>query len=176
MPTTYQIDPAHSNAHFAIRHMMVTNVRGSFSKVTGTVVYDEANPSATSINASIDATTLNTNDPNRDAHVKSPEFLDVAQYPAITFVSKKVDTSGDEWKVTGDLTIHGVTKEVVLNVEPLGAEGKDPWGGIRTGTTATTKISRSDFGVTYNAALETGGIMLGDELKITLDIEMTKAA
>ena len=113
---------------------------------------------------------------NRDGHVKSAEFLDVEKYPTITFVSKNVEAEGDEWKVTGDLTIRGVTKEAVLTVEPMAPEGKDPWGNIKTGTSATAKISRGDFGLTWNAALETGGIMLGDDLKITLDIELTKPA
>ncbi len=174
--TTYKIDPAHSSAHFSVRHMMITNVRGSFSGVSGTVVYDPENLSASSIDASIDATTFNTGDPNRDGHVKSPDFLDVAQYPVITFKSKSIAADGDEVKITGDLTIHGVTKEVVLNAEPLAPEGKDPWGGFRTGTSATTKVNRTHFGLTWNAALETGGIVLGEDVKVTLELELTKAA
>jgi polyisoprenoid-binding protein YceI len=176
MATTYQIDPAHSSAHFAVRHMMVTNVRGSFSNVTGTVVYDSANLAASSLDATIDATTINTNDEKRDGHLKSAEFLDVAQFPTITFKSKSIANDGGDLKITGDLTVHGTTKEVVLTADPLAPEGKDPWGGTRTGTSATTKISREDFGLTWNAALETGGVMVSDELKITLDIQLTKAA
>lgn len=175
MATTYQIDPAHSSAQFSVRHMMITNVRGTFSGVTGTVVYDPANLAASSIDATIDATTFNTNDEKRDGHVKSADFLDVATYPTMTFKSKSIAGDGD-LKITGDLTIHGTTKEVVLTAEPLAPEGKDPWGGTRTGTSASTKISRGDFGLTWNAALETGGVMVSDEVKITLDIQLTKAA
>lgn len=174
--TTYKIDPAHSSAQFAVRHLMITNVRGAFSGVTGTVVYDPANIAASSIDATIDTTTFNTGDEKRDGHVKSAEFLDAAQYPTITFKSKSVAQDGDDLKVTGDLTIHGVTKEAVLTVEPLAPEAKDPWGGTRSGTSATTKISRKDFDLTWNAALETGGVMIGDDVKITLDIQLTKAA
>ncbi|HUS06493.1 MAG TPA: YceI family protein [Bryobacteraceae bacterium] len=175
MKTTYQIDPAHSTAQFVVRHMMITNVRGSFGSVTGKVVYDSENPDQSSINAVIDASSINTLEPQRDAHLKSPDFLDVNQFPAITFQSRQVETAGEEeLKVTGDLTIHGVTKEVVLKVEGPTAEGKDPFGNFRIGASATTRIKRSAFGLTYNAALETGGILIGDELKIELEISLIK--
>ncbi|MCU1259706.1 MAG: YceI family protein [Bryobacterales bacterium] len=154
--------------------MMITNVRGTFSGITGTVIYDAANLGASSVEAEIDASTINTGDEKRDAHLKSPDFLDVEKYPKITFKSKSIAKAGDDVKVTGDLTIHGVTREVVITAEPLAPETKDPWGGIRTGTTATTKIKRSDFGLTWNSALETGGFVLGDELKLTLDIQLVK--
>jgi polyisoprenoid-binding protein YceI len=174
MATTYQIDPAHSSAHFSVRHMMITNVRGTFSGVTGTVVYDPANLGASSIDATIDATTINTQDEKRDGHLKSPDFLDTAKYPTITFKSKSIAQAGGDVKITGDLTIHGTTKEAVLTAEPLAPEAKDPWGGTRTGTSATTKISREEFGLVWNAALETGGVMVGDDVKLTLDIQLTK--
>jgi polyisoprenoid-binding protein YceI len=177
MKSTYQIDPAHSSAHFTVRHMMVTNVHGGFKKVTGSVTYDPQNPAASTIQAEIDASSINTNDDQRDAHLRSGDFLDVEKFPTITFRSTSVEPSGDdEVKITGDLTIHGVTRPVVLKVEGPAPEGKDPWGNTRTGATATTKIKRSDFGLTWNAALETGGILVGDDLKIELDLSLIKAA
>ncbi len=177
MKTTYEIDSAHSSAQFSVRHMMITNVRGGFSSVKGTAVYDSDNPAASTVRAEIDASTINTLDAQRDGHLKSADFLDVEKYPTITFQSKKVDYSGPgEAKVTGDLTIHGVTREVTLNVEGPTSEGKDPWGNLRAGASATTKIKRSDFGLTWNAALETGGIMVGDDLKIEIEVEMIKGA
>lgn len=170
----YQIDPAHSAAHFTVRHMMVSNVRGDFSKVTGTIVYDEKNPAATKIDATIDATTVNTSEPKRDAHLKSPDFLDVAKYPVMTFKSKSVKVTADGLAVTGDLTIHGVTRQVVLNVEKPSAELKDAKGGARRGATATTKINRKDFGLTWNMAIEAGGVAVGEEVAIVIDIEATR--
>jgi polyisoprenoid-binding protein YceI len=156
---------------------MITNVRGSFSGVTGTIVYDPENPSETSIEAEIPASTLNTQDPDRDGHVKSADFLDAEKYPTITFKSSKVEAAGDgELKVTGDLTIKGVTRQEVLKVEGPSAESKDPWGNARIGASAATKIKRSDFGLAWNAALETGGVVLSDELKIELEVSLIKAA
>jgi len=178
MRSTYTIDPAHSSAHFVVRHMMISNVRGGFGTVKGTVTYDPDDPSNTSIEAEIDVNSINTLDPQRDAHLKSADFLHAEQYPTITFKSKKVESTGsDELRVTGDLTIHGVTREVVLKVEEEPSpESKDPFGNVRVGASATTKIKRSDFGLTWNAALETGGILVGDDLKIELEISMIKAA
>ena len=176
MKTTYKIDPAHSSASFVVRHMMITNVRGGFSSVQGTVAYDPQNPNDSSIDAIIDVSTLSTLDAQRDGHLKSPDFLDAEKYPTITFKSTKIAPATEgESKVTGDLTIHGVTKEVVLSVEGPTAEGKDPFGNTRVGASANTKIKRSDFGLSYNAALETGGILIGDDLKIELEISAIKA-
>ena len=176
MKTTYKIDPAHSNAQFTVRHMMITNVRGGFRNVSGTIEYDAANPAESSINAVIDAGTINTNDEKRDEHLKSADFLDVAAYPTITFKSRKIVNAGNgQWKATGDLTIHGVAREVTLDVEGPTGEAKDPYGNTRIGASATTKIKRSDFGVTFNAPVETGGILIGDELKIELDISAIRA-
>ena len=175
MKTTWKIDPAHSSAHFVIRHMMITNVRGGFSGLQGTVVYDPADLGSSSVDVTIDKNSLSTGDATRDTHVKSADFLDVEKYPTITFKSKKITTDGDGLKVTGDLTIHGVTKDVALNVEGPTEEQKDPYGNIRVGASATTKIKRSDFGLTWNAALETGGIMLGDDIKLELDVSLIKA-
>ncbi len=174
---TYTIDPAHSSAGFKIRHLMVAYVRGGFSGVTGDVTFDPSNPANTKISASIDATTLHTHDEKRDAHVKAADFLDVEKYPKITFVSKRVVPDGKyQWKVTGDLTFRGVTKEVTLDVESAPAEAKDPWGNLRSGASAETVIKRSDFGLTFNAPLETGGFMLGDEVHIHIDVELVRKA
>jgi len=175
LKTNWKIDPAHSNAQFVVRHMMITNVRGGFSGVQGTVVYDPDDLNSSSVDVTIDKKTLSTGDATRDTHVKSAEFLDVENYPTITFKSKKITKDGDDLKVIGDLTVHGVTKEVALNVEGPTEEQKDPWGNIRVGASATTKIKRSDFGLTWNAALETGGIMLGDDLKLEVDVSLIKA-
>jgi polyisoprenoid-binding protein YceI len=175
LKTTWKIDPAHSNAQFVVRHMMITNVRGGFNGVQGTVVYDPADLGSSSVDVTIDKNSLSTGDATRDTHVKSADFLDVEKYPTITFKSKKITKDGDDLKITGDLTIHGVTKEVALNVEGPTEEQKDPWGNTRVGASATTKIKRSDFGLTWNAALETGGIMLGDDIKLELDVSLIKA-
>ncbi len=174
---TYAIDPSHSSAGFKIRHLMVAYVRGGFSGVTGDVVVDHANPANTKINASIDATTVHTHDEKRDAHIKSPDFLNVEKYPKITFVSKRVTPDGNyQWKVTGDLTLHGVTKEITLDVESAPSEAKDPWGNLRSGASAEGVVKRSDFGLTFNAPLETGGFMLSDEVQIHIDVEMIRKA
>ena len=176
MKATYQIDPAHSSAQFVVRHMMITNVRGGFSGLQGAVVYDSEHPGESGIDVVIDAATIKTMDDQRDAHLKSADFLDVEKYPKIAFRSKKVEHAGDGWRVTGDLAIHGVTKEVVLNVDGPTPEGKDPFGNIRIGAAASTKIKRSDFGLTWNAALETGGFLVGDDLKIEIEVSLIKSA
>jgi len=171
---TYTIDPAHSTAGFKVRHLMVSNVRGEFSGVTGTVVFDPESPHLSKVDARIDATTIHTRDEQRDAHLKSADFLDVEKFPTITFVSKKISGSDGEWKVTGDLTLHGVTKEVTLDVEGPAPEAKDPWGNLKTGASATTKIDRKDFGLVWNMALETGGVLVADQVHITLELELLR--
>ena len=177
MKTIYTIDPAHSNAQFTVRHMMISNVRGGFRNVTGAITYDAQNPGDSTVEATIETASIHTGDEQRDGHLKSADFLDVQQFPAITFQSRKVEPAGsDELKVTGDLTIHGVTKQVVLQVEGPTAENKDPFGNVRIGLSATTKIKRSDFGLTWNATLETGGILVGDDLKIDIDVSAIKKA
>ncbi len=175
MKTTYKIDPAHSTAQFVVRHMMITNVRGGFSGVQGTVVYDPEKPTASSVEVVIDAGTINTLEAARDTHLKSADFLDVEKYPTINFKSSEITLHGDELRLEGNLTIHGVTKEVVLKVEIPSAETKDPWGNARIGASATTRIKRSDFGLNWNAALETGGFLVGDNLKIELEASLIKA-
>ena len=169
--TTYQIDPAHSSAQFSVRHMMISNVRGEFTKVSGAIAYDAASPSESSIEASIEVASINTREPQRDAHLKSADFFDVEKFPVLTFHGRQISGQPGEWKVRGDLTIHGVTREIVLDVEGPTPEAKDPWGSLRIGATATAKLSRKDFGLTWNAALETGGVLVGDEVKITIDLE-----
>jgi polyisoprenoid-binding protein YceI len=171
----WTLDPAHSSAHFAVRHMMVSTVRGDFSKVSGTIEYDEKDITKSVIQASIDAASINTGVAARDNHLRSADFFDVAKYPTITFQSRKVEKAADgRLKVTGDLTMHGVTKEVVLDVEPLSTALKDPNGTLRTGTSGTAGISRKDFGLTWNRALEGGGVVVSDEVSITIDIELTQ--
>ncbi|MGC1968539.1 MAG: YceI family protein [Candidatus Acidiferrales bacterium] len=167
----YQIDPAHSAAHFSVRHMMISNVRGEFTKVSGTILFDAQNPENSSVEVDIDASSITTRDAQRDAHLKGADFLDVEHFPLLTFLSKSITTSEDGGKIRGDLTIHGVTREVVLNVEGPEAEAKDPWGNLKIGGAATTKISRKDFGLSWNAALETGGVLVGDEVKIEIDVQ-----
>ncbi len=176
MKTSYEIDPAHSSVQFSIRHLMVTNVRGSFKGVKGTVVYDPDAPATSTVRALIDATTISTNDNERDTHVKSADFLDVEQYPTIEFNSTSVKKSGATGlEVTGDLTVHGITKPVVLHVEDISPETKDPWGNTRIGASAKTKIKRSDFGLKWNAPLETGGVLVGDDVKLEFELEFLKA-
>jgi polyisoprenoid-binding protein YceI len=166
---TWQIDPRHTAAQFSVRHLGISTVRGAFTKVSGTVLYDPANPSKDSIQATIDAASVDTRVEARDKDLRSPNFLDVEKYPTITFQSKRIEAAGDgKLRATGDLTIHGVTKEVVLDVDGPSAPMKDPWGNQRVGASATTKINRKDFGV--NGA---PGVV-GDDITITLDIEMTK--
>ncbi len=171
---TYQIDPVHTNAHFSVRHMMISNVRGEFTKVSGKILWDEQNPSNLSIEAEIDASSINTREPQRDAHLKSPEFLDVEKYPTIHFQSTQVQSGDGDLKVTGNLTIHGVTRSVVLELEGPTPETKDPWGNLKIGASATTKINRKDFGVAWNTALETGGVLVGEEVKISIDVEAVR--
>ncbi|PTL83773.1 YceI family protein [Vitiosangium sp. GDMCC 1.1324] len=170
----FDIDSAHSGAQFSVKHLMVSNVRGAFSKVTGKANIDEKDITKSTVEASIDATTVNTNEPKRDEHLRGADFFDTAKYPTITFKSTKVEKAGENLKVTGDLTLHGVTKPVVLNVEGFTTESKDPWGNTKRGGTATTKINRKDFGLAWNAALETGGVAVGEEVSITLDLELNK--
>jgi polyisoprenoid-binding protein YceI len=164
---TWQLDPPHSSAQFSVRHLGVSTVRGAFTKVSGTVTYDAANPSKSSLQASIDASSVDTRVEMRDNDLRSPKFLDAAKFPAITFQSKKVESAGaGKLKIIGDLTLHGVTKEVTLDVDGPSAAVKDPWGNQRMGASATTKINRTDFGVSGAPGV------VGDEIVLTLDVEM----
>ena len=174
---TWDLDPAHTSVQFSVRHLMVSNVRGEFGKVSGTVQADEADPTRSKIEAEIDAASIDTRIEKRDTHLRSADFLDVAKYPKITFVSTKIEPAGaGHFKVSGDLTLHGVTRPVVLDVEGPTPEIKDPWGKTRAGAQATTKINRKDFGLTWNQTLDAGGVAVGDEVTITIDVEATKRA
>jgi len=174
--TTWNIDPTHSVAEFKVKHMMISNVKGHFAKVTGSLTLDETNLSNSRVEATIDAASIETRDAQRDAHLKSPDFLDVAKFPTLSFQSSGIRIVRDgELAIEGDLTIHGVRRKVTFAVEGPTPPTKDPWGNTRVAVSATTKINRKDFGLTWNAALETGGILVGDEVTITLDCEFVKA-
>jgi len=173
---TWTIDPDHSNIGFKIKHLMVSNVKGSFDRFSGIVDLNEKDVTRSKVEVSIETASINTNVELRDAHLKSADFFDVAKYPTMTFKSKKVSKAGkDKLKVTGDLTLHGVTKEVVLAVDGPTKEIKDLYGVIRKGATATATINRKDFGLNWNKALETGGVVVGEEVNIIIEIEMIKA-
>jgi polyisoprenoid-binding protein YceI len=173
--TTWQIDPAHTAAGFAVKHMVIATVRGQFKGVTGTINWDDQDVTKSTVDVTIDATTVDTSEPKRDADLKSTNFFDVATYPTITFKSKKVEQiSAGKLKVTGDLTIHGTTKEVVLDIEGPSAAIKDPWGNTRAALNATTKINRQEYGVKWNNKLDGGGLVVSDDVNINIDLEMTK--
>jgi polyisoprenoid-binding protein YceI len=174
--STWEIDSAHSNASFAVKHMMVSTVRGQLGKVSGTVQIDDKDVTRSTVEATIDVTGIDTAQPSRDTHLKSPDFFDVAKYPTITFKSTRIKKgAGNHLTVTGDLTIHGVTKPVSLAVTYSPTEAKDPQGHIKRGATATARVNRKDFGLNWNKALETGGVIVGDEIDITIDVELAKS-
>lgn len=176
-PVRYEIDPQHSAAQFKIRHLMISNVKGEFTRVTGSAEFDPASLANSSVEATIDATSINTREPDRDQHLKSADFFDVTKYPAIKFRSKRIAPSGNgSYDVTGDLTIRDVTREVTLAVEDVTPESKDPWGNLRRGATASTTIDRKDFGLTFNMPLDTGGVLVGDEVHISIDVEVMRKA
>ncbi len=175
--STWNVDPVHSMAEFRVKHLMISNVRGRFTGVTGKLVYDPTDLAKSSVEASIDVSTIDTRDPQRDTHLKSPDFFDVEKFPALTFHSSRVTRKADgSIVVAGPLTIHGVTREVEFEVEGPTPPVKDPWGNTRIGVSASTKIDRREFGLTFNAALETGGVMVGEEVAITLELEFVQAA
>jgi polyisoprenoid-binding protein YceI len=173
--STWQIDPNHSAAQFAVRHLAISTVRGAFTKVNGTIQLDDKDLSKSSVEVTIDADSVDTRVPNRDKDLRSDHFFDVQKYPTITFKSTKVEqVEPGKLKVTGDLTIHGVTKPVVLDVEGPTAAVKDPWGNQRAAANATTKINRQDYGVKWNATMDGGGVVVGDDVAITIDVEMVQ--
>jgi polyisoprenoid-binding protein YceI len=173
--SVYDIDTSHSSVTFKVRHMMVANVRGELGQVSGQVTLDEADPTRSSVAATIDAATINTRDAKRDEHLRSGDFLDVAGHPLITFQSTRVQAGkGGALFVTGDLTIRGTTREVTLDVETPSPEVRDPWGNTKRGIAARARINRKDFGVSWNVALEAGGILVGDEIAINLEIELLR--
>jgi polyisoprenoid-binding protein YceI len=174
--STWKIDPAHTVAEFKVKHMMITNVKGQFSGVSGTLSLNEQDVTNSKVEVTIPAATINTREPERDTHLKSADFFDVEKFPTLSFKSTSVTRRpGDELEIEGDLTIHGVTRTVRLAVEGPTAEGKDPWGNTRIGASAITKINRKDYGLVWNAALETGGILVGDDVAITIDAEFIEA-
>ena len=173
--STWQIDPAHTSVQFAVRHLMVSTVRGELGKAAGSVTLDESDLTKSSVEATVDVTAINTREPRRDEHLKSPDFLDAAKYPTITFKSTKVEkVADDHYKVTGDLTIRGVTKSTVLDVTGSPKPVNDPMGNVKLGGSATTRINRQDFGVSWSKSLDGGGVVVGDDVDITIDIELVK--
>ena len=174
--TTWTIDPTHSTVEFAVRHLMITTVKGRFGAVSGTVVVDDGSPGAAAADITIGVDSIDTREPQRDAHLRSADFFDVERHPTLTFRSRGVrDVRDAGFTLVGDLTIRGVMREVALDVED-GGRTKDPWGGQRAGYSATATIKRSDFGLTWNQVLETGGLAVSDEVKITLDVELVQQA
>jgi polyisoprenoid-binding protein YceI len=174
---SWNIDSDHSSVGFKVRHLMVSNVKGTFGKVQGIVNVDDKDMSRSNVSVTIDTASIDTGVAKRDTHLRSPDFFDVARFPTLTFVSTKVSPNGmNGLKVMGNLTLHGVTRPVVLDVEGPSQESKDPRGNIRRGASASTKIDRKDFGLTWNKALETGGVVVGDEVTIDIEVEMIKAA
>ena len=175
--STWQIDPQHSSAQFAVRHLGLSTVRGAFSKVSGTMQLDDQDVTKSTIEVTIDVNTVDTREPDRDKDLRSERFFDVAHFPTMTFKSKRVEQlAPGKLRVTGDLTIRGTTKEVVLDVDGLTVPIKDPWGNQRVAASATTKINRQDYGVKWNAKLDNGGVVVGDDVNITIDVEMIQKA
>jgi polyisoprenoid-binding protein YceI len=174
---SYTVDADHTHVGFRVQHMMVSHTQGRFKKFEGAVVVDDKDPAKSTIDISIDAASVDTDQEKRDEHLRSADFFDAANHPKITFKSKQVKVVGPrQWQVKGDLTIRGVTKEIQLTVSEIGADVKDPWGGVRRGAVASATVNRKDFGLKWNAALEAGGVALADDVDINLDIELVKKA
>jgi polyisoprenoid-binding protein YceI len=173
--STWQIDPVHTNIQFSVRHLMISNVKGVFHKFTGAFEIDDKDITKSKASSVIDVNSIDTGIEKRDEDLRSANFFDVAKYPTMTFVSKKFTKVGaNKFKMSGDLTMHGITREVMLDMEGLESVVKDPWGNMRRGVTLATKINRRDFGLTYNKVLETGGVVVGDEVVINIEVEMIK--
>jgi polyisoprenoid-binding protein YceI len=173
--STWNLDPAHSLAEFKVKHMMISNVKGSFTGLSGTLKLDETDYTHSVVEATIDVATIKTGDEKRDGHLTSADFFDAAQFPTITFKTTNIDSKGGaDYEVTGDFTLHGVTKPITLTVEDVSVPSKDPWGNSRIGLSATTKINRKDFGLGWNSALETGGVLVGEDVTITLEVQFVK--
>ncbi len=173
--STWTIDPAHTTAEFAVRHMMITTVKGRFAGVAGTLVLDEADVTRSRVEVTIDTASVDTREEKRDAHLRSADFFDVENHPRMTFVSTRVERDGADLKVTGDLTIRGTTRSITLAVEDLG-RARDPWGGERAAFSATGRLNRTDFGLRWNQALETGGVLVSDEVRLTIDAQLVRSA
>jgi polyisoprenoid-binding protein YceI len=175
--STWNLDPAHSVAEFKVKHMMISNVKGSFSGLSGVLKLDETDYTHSTVEVSIPVASLKTGDDQRDGHLKSADFLDAEKFPAITFKSTNIDsTGGADYQVTGEFTVHGVTLPITLKVEDVSEPSKDPWGNHRIGLSASTRVNRKDFGLTWNSALETGGVLVGEEVTIALEVQFIKAA
>jgi polyisoprenoid-binding protein YceI len=173
--TTWNLDPAHSAAEFKVKHMMISNVKGSFSGLSGVLKLDETDYTRSTVEASVHIASLKTGDDQRDGHLKSADFFDAEKFPTLTFKSTNIDSAGGpDYAVTGELSLHGVTKTVTLAVEDVSVPSKDPWGNQRIGLSASTKINRKDFGLTWNSALETGGVLVGEDITISLEIQFIK--
>ena len=172
---TWQIDPDHSSFQFKVRHLTVSNVKGDFSKAKGVVTFDDQDITKMTVELTIDTASVNTGNAKRDEHLRSPDFFDVTQYPTITFTSKKVTRAGtNKLKVIGNLTIHGTTKEILVDVEGPTSEVKDPWGNFRCGATGTANINRMDFGLKWNKGLDSGGLVVGEEVNIYIEVELVR--
>lgn len=173
----WTIDPAHSAAHFSVRHLMISNVRGEFTKIGGKAYWDPNDLTKSSVEVTVDASSINTREPQRDEHLRSADFLDVANHPQLKFQSRRIQAvDAENFKLTGELTIHGVTKEVTFDIEGPTPAVKDPWGNVRAGIAGSTKINRKDFGLVWNALIEGGGMMVGEEVKITIEAELIHQA
>jgi polyisoprenoid-binding protein YceI len=174
--TTWQVDPAHSHVEFAVRHLMISTVKGRFATIAGTLVGDDGDPENASVELTIPAASIDTREAQRDAHLRSADFFDVEQYPEIRFRSMRIARGGaGTFTISGNLTIRGVTRPITLTVQ-AGGRVRDPWGGERVGYSATTRINRRDFGLTWNQILETGGVLVGDEVTVSVDLELIKTA
>ncbi|NWG00531.1 MAG: polyisoprenoid-binding protein [Thermoanaerobaculaceae bacterium] len=173
-PSSWGIDSAHSRLTFGVKHMTVSTVRGAFGKFSGTVEVSNDDPTTASIQVTVDVASVDTLEPKRDEHLRSADFFDVANYPTMTFRSKKVERSGSELRITGDLTLRGVTREVVLTVDELTAPITDPWGNTRVGAHATAKIDRKEFGITWSKVMDNGGLVVGNEVSVAIDVELVK--
>ena len=174
MKTTYQIDPSHSTAAFSVKHMIISKVNGAFEKMQGAFQYDPDDISQSSVVARIDTSSINTHQTERDIHLKSSDFFDVEKFPEITFGSTRFEKTGDGLVISGDLTIHGVTKPIQLDMEMPSVEQNDPLGNLKIGISGKTKIKRKDFGLTWNAALEAGGVLVSDDISIILNVQLTR--
>ncbi len=173
--TTWTVDAAHSEVGFAVKHLMISTVRGRFGTVSGTVAFPEGDYAEGSVDVTIDAASIDTREERRDTHLRSADFFDVEQFPALTFKSRRVQAvKGDTFQLIGDLTIKGISREVVLDVEAEGFQ-KDPWGNQKAGFSASTRVNRKDFGLTWNQALETGGLLVADDIKISLDLQLLQS-
>ena len=174
--TTWNVDPMHAEVGFAVRHLMISTVRGRFGKVEGTVTVDEQNPKNSKVEVTVDVSSIDTRQEMRDNHLRSPDFFDAANFPTMRFVSKRIEgDTADRFRLVGDLTVRGTTREVVLDVSFEG-RGMDPWGSERAGFSATGRINREQFGLTWNQALETGGVVVGEDVKISIDVEIVRQA